>query len=112
MKPIDPALVLALCVAVIATADAGDSPAYYGTDQPFAHPAPPSLGSVPPRTYIPTAPRTFVPVASQHVFSDSRLPTSTDTTARLFIRAYDREHGVYVNEEVVDPGCLNACLGH
>ena len=83
---------------------------YYGDNQPFAHPAPPSLSTVPPRTYIPTPPRDFIPIASEHVFTDSRLPTVADSSVRVFIRTYDVERGVYVNEEVVDPTCLLACL--
>ncbi|VVN31043.1 hypothetical protein PS662_04882 [Pseudomonas fluorescens] len=83
---------------------------YYGADQPFAHPVPPTLSTVPPGSYIPTAPMDFIPIASEHVFSDSRLPTVADATVRVFIRSYDPERGVYVNEEVVDPTCLLACL--
>jgi hypothetical protein len=83
---------------------------YYGDNQPFAHPVPPTLSSVPPRSYIPTAPLDFIPISSEHVFSDSRLPTVADATVRVFIRSYDEERGVYVNEEVVDPTCLLACL--
>ncbi|QVW25449.1 hypothetical protein KJF94_07730 [Pseudomonas hormoni] len=83
---------------------------YYGENQPFAHPVPPTLSTVPPRSYIPTPPLDFIPIASQHEFSDSRLPTVADATVRVFIRSYDPERGVYVNEEVVDPTCLLACL--
>ncbi|MHC8309649.1 hypothetical protein ACYZUC_08510 [Pseudomonas sp. GT1P32] len=83
---------------------------YYGENQPFAHPVPPTLSTVPPRSYIPTAPQDFIPISSEHVFSDSRLPTVADATVRVFIRSYDVERGVYVNEEVVDPTCLLACL--
>jgi hypothetical protein len=83
---------------------------YYGADQPFAHPAPPSLSIVPPGSYIPTSPQAFIPIASQHDFYDSRLPTVADATVRVFIRSYDQEHGVYVNEEVLDPTCLLECL--
>lgn len=111
MKPTDLAPLLALCVIAGVQAD-GSGFSYYGADQPFAHPSPPSLSSVPPRTYIPTAPATFTPISSQHGFADSRLPTVTDTTARVFIRTYDAEHGVYVNEEVADPACQLACLSH
>ncbi|MDU9392076.1 hypothetical protein [Pseudomonas sp. zfem002] len=120
MKPIDLAPLLALCL--VAATQADDSPLqghdasstfiYYGADQPFAHPFPPSLSSVAPKSYIPRAPQTFVPVASRHSFADSRLPTVTDTTARVFIRVYDAEHGVHVNEEVSDPACQLACLRH
>ncbi|MEX3772651.1 hypothetical protein [Pseudomonas sp. MYb118] len=83
---------------------------YYGADQPFAHPVPPSLSTVPPGSYIPTAPQDFIPISSQHEFSDSRLPTVADATVRVFIRTYDAERGVYVNQEVVDPGCLLTCI--
>jgi hypothetical protein len=83
---------------------------YYGADQPFAHPVPPSLSTVPPGSYIPTAPGDFIPIATQHDFSDSRLPTVADATVRVFIRSYDSERGVYVNEEVLDPTCLLECL--
>jgi hypothetical protein len=83
---------------------------YYGADQPFAHPVPPSLSTVPPGSYIPTAPGDFIPIASQHDFSDSRLPTVADATVRVFVRSYDSQRGVYVNEEVLDPSCLLECL--
>lgn len=83
---------------------------YYGPDQPFAHPAPPTLNTVPPRAYIPTAPQDFIPIASEHVFYDSRLPTVADANVRVFIRSYDPERGIYVNDEVLDPSCLLACL--
>ena len=82
---------------------------YYGADQPFAHPVPPTMSTVPPGSYIPTSPQTFTPVSSQHVFADSRLPTVADTSVRVFIRTYDAEHGVYVNQEVLDPTCMLAC---
>ena len=119
MKYANPTLLLAVCLAFVAGAQA-DEPLtptteyssdfqYYGADQPFAHPVPPSLSSVPPRSYIPTAPQAFIPVASEHVFSDSRLPTVADATVRVFIRFYDAERGVYVNEEIIDPTCLLAC---
>ncbi|MNL61640.1 hypothetical protein D3C87_1855890 [compost metagenome] len=83
---------------------------YYGADQPFAHPVPPSMNIVPPGSYIPTAPGEFIPVSSEHVFSDSRLPTVADATVRVFIRSYDPERGVYVNQEVENPGCMQSCL--
>jgi hypothetical protein len=83
---------------------------YYGADQPFAHPVPPTMSTVPPGSYIPTAPGDFIPIATQHDFSDSRLPTVADATVRVFIRSYDSERGVYVNEEVLDPTCLLECL--
>ncbi|VVM90588.1 hypothetical protein PS862_03208 [Pseudomonas fluorescens] len=120
MNKTDLTLAFALCLTATAAAHADDlTPTtdyssefnYYGENQPFAHPVPPSLSSVPPRSYIPTAPREFIPIASQHVFHDSRLPTVADATVRVFIRSYDAERGVYVNEEVPDPSCLLACLG-
>jgi hypothetical protein len=83
---------------------------YYGADQPFAHPVPPSMNIIPPGSYIPTSPQDFVPISSEHVFYDSRLPTIADASTWVFIRTYDAEHGVYVNEEVIDPGCLLECL--
>ncbi|PKH13039.1 hypothetical protein BI292_21670 [Pseudomonas sp. 43NM1] len=83
---------------------------YYGADQPFANPAPFTLNAVPPRAYISTAPQDFIPVASDHVFYDSRLPTVADSTVRVFIRSYDAQRGIYVNDEVLDPTCLLACL--
>ncbi|RON56294.1 hypothetical protein [Pseudomonas frederiksbergensis] len=83
---------------------------YYGPDQPFARPAPPTFSSVPPRTYIPSAPQDFIPIASEHVFYDSQLPTVADANVRVFIRSYDPERGIYVNDEVLDPSCLLACL--
>ncbi|VVM44833.1 hypothetical protein PS645_00442 [Pseudomonas fluorescens] len=120
MKPTELTLLLAFTLSTTATAYAGESLTpttdyssdflYYGDNQPFAHPAPPSLSTVPPRTYIPTAPQDFTPIASEHVFTDSRLPTVADTSVRVFIRSYDVERGVYVNEEVVEPACLLACL--
>jgi hypothetical protein len=112
-------LLLALCLAAPVAAHADDSLMqtesyssefnYYGADQPFAHPSPPSLSTVPPGSYIPTEPGDFIPMSSEHVFSDSRLPTVADTTVRVFIRSYDPERGVYVNQEVVDPSCMMSC---
>jgi hypothetical protein len=118
MKKTDLMLVLVVCLGVTAVARADDMPTtnyssefnYYGNDQPFAHPVPPSMSSVPPGSYIPTAPGDFIPVSSQHVFSDSRLPTVADATVRVFIRSYDAERGVYVNQEVENPGCMLSCL--
>lgn len=120
MKKTDLTLLFALCLTATAAVHADDSPMqtdrsssefnYYGADQPFAHPSPPSLSTVPPGSYISTSPQDFIPIASQHDFSDSRLPTVADATVRVFIRSYDEERGVYVNEEVVDPTCLLACL--
>ena len=119
MKQTDLTLLLALSLTVTTGAHAADlTPTtdyssefnYYGADQPFAHPGPPSLSTVPPRSYIPTAPQDFIPIASQHVFYDSQLPTVADATVRVFIRSYDPERGIYVNDEVLDPTCLLACL--
>lgn len=120
MKHTELPLLLTLCLAATTGVHADDELAppsqyssgfnYYGDNQPFAHPAPPSLSTVPPGSYIPTAPQDFIPIASEHVFSDSRLPTVADATVRVFIRSYDAERGIYVNQEVVDPTCLLACL--
>jgi hypothetical protein len=120
MKHNDLTLLFAFCLAATPGVYADDSlrPTseyssefnYYGENQPFAHPVPPTLSTVPPGSYMPTAPLDFIPIASQHPFSDSRLPTVADATVRVFIRAYDPKRGVYVNEEVVDPTCLLACL--
>ncbi|WP_223448003.1 MULTISPECIES: hypothetical protein [Pseudomonas] len=116
MKKTDLTLLLAVCLSATAVAD--DFPTtnyssefnYYGADQPFAHPVPPSMNIIPPGSYIPTAPGEFIPVSSEHVFSDSRLPTVADATVRVFIRSYDPERGVYVNQEVENPGCMQSCL--
>jgi len=120
MKHTDLPLIFALCLTAATGAHAQDSLTptsayssefnYYGENQPFAHPVPPTLSTVPPRSYIPTPPPDFIPIASQHEFSDSRLPTVADATVRVFIRSYDPDLGVYVNEEVIDPTCLLACL--
>ncbi|MVV49433.1 hypothetical protein EJA72_14470 [Pseudomonas sp. PB120] len=120
MKITDLTLLFAVCLTAATCARADDSSMqtersssefnYYGADQPFAHPAPPSLSTVPPGSYIPTAPATFIPIASQHDFYDSQLPTVADASVRVFIRHYDEEHGVYVNEEVLDPTCVLECL--
>ncbi|MDB5997095.1 MAG: hypothetical protein JWP42_4231 [Pseudomonas sp.] len=120
MKHTDLTLLFTLCLTVTTGVQANDSLTptsdyssefnYYGENQPFAHPVPPTLSTVPPGAYIPKAPLDFIPIASQHDFSDSRLPTVADATVRVFIRSYDAERGVYVNEEVVDPTCLLACL--
>jgi hypothetical protein len=119
MKKTDLTLLLALCLTAPLGAHADDSPMqtntyssefnYYGADQPFAHPSPPSLDIIPPGSYIPTEPGDFMPVSSEHVFSDSRLPTVADATVRVFIRFYDPERGVYVNQEIADPSCMMAC---
>ena len=61
------------------------------------------------RVIHPDSARDFIPVSSEHVFSDSRLPTVADATVRVFIRSYDPERGVYVNQEVLDPSCMMAC---
>ena len=111
-------LLLAVCLSATAVAHADDMPStnyssefnYYGADQPFAHPVPPSMSTVPPGSYIPTAPGEFIPVSSEHVFYDSRLPTVADATVRVFVRTYDPEHGVYVNQEVQDSGCVQSCM--
>ena len=118
MKKTDLILVLAVSLSATAIVHADDMPTtnyssefnYYGADQPFAHPVPPSMSSVPPGTYIPTAPGQFIPVSSEHVFSDSLLPTVADATVRVFVRSYDPERGVYVNQEVENPGCMLSCL--
>ena len=118
MKTTDLILVLAVSLSATAIVHADDMPTtnyssefnYYGADQPFAHPVPPSMSSVPPGTYIPTAPGQFIPVSSEHVFSDSLLPTVADATVRVFVRSYDPERGVYVNQEVENPGCMLSCL--
>jgi hypothetical protein len=119
MKKTDLTLLLAVCLSATAVAHADDMPNttdyssefnYYGADQPFAHPVPLSMSVVPPGSYIPTAPGEFIPVSSEHVFSDSRLPTVADATVRVFIRTYDPERGVYVNQEVENPGCMLSCL--
>ncbi len=120
MKTTDLRLLLALCLitttgayadnSLTPTTDYSSEFNYYGADQPFAHPVPPSMSTVPPGSYIPTAPQDFIPISSQHEFYDSRLPTVADATVRVFIRSYDQQRGVYVNEEVVDPTCLLACL--
>ncbi|MGF6669040.1 hypothetical protein [Pseudomonas monsensis] len=79
-------------------------------NQPFAHPAPYSLQATPPRPYEDTAPQDFVVIPGDHEFYDSQLPTVADATVRVFIRTYDAERGIYVNDEVLDPGCLLECL--
>ena len=99
-----------IALALLPALYLGITPASSADDSAFAHPAPPTLDSLPPQTYIPSAPRTFIPIASEHRFRDSRLPTVADTSVRLFIRVYDAEHGVYRNEEVHDPDCQLACL--
>ena len=120
MKTTDPRLLLALCLITTTGAHADDSLTpttdyssefnYYGADQPFAHPVPPSMSIIPPGSYIPTSPQEFIPISSEHVFYDSQLPTLADASVRVFIRTYDAVHGVYVNEEVLDPSCTLECL--
>jgi hypothetical protein len=120
MKKTDLTLLFALSLTALTGAQADDTLTpttdyssefnYYGADQPFAHPVPPSLSTVPPRSYIPTAPQDFIPIASQHEFHDSILPTVADASVRVFIRSYDPVRGVYVNQEVLDPTCVLECL--
>lgn len=120
MKQTDLTLCFIALLTATSAAFADDSPMqtdssssemiYYGPNQPFAHPAPPTLNPVPPRAYIPAAPLDFIPVATEHVFYDSQLPTVADANVRVFIRSYDPERGIYVNDEVLDPSCLLACL--
>ncbi len=119
MKKTNLTLLVAFYLSATAVAHADDMPNttdyssefnYYGADQPFAHPTPLSMSIVPPGSYIPTAPGEFIPVSSEHVFSDSRLPTVADATVRVFIRSYDPERGVYVNQEVENPSCMMSCL--
>lgn len=104
-------LLLMGCLLAATQAQALDSNfVYYGPDQPFAHPAPYSLNATPPRPYEDTAPEDFVVIPDDHVFYDSRLPTVADATVRVFIRTYDAERGIYVNDEVLDPSCVLECL--
>lgn len=75
MKHTDLPLIFALCLTAATGAHAQDSLTptsayssefnYYGENQPFAHPVPPTLSTVPPRSYIPTPPPDFIPIASQ-----------------------------------------------
>lgn len=120
MKQTDLTLCFIAFLTMASAALADDSPMqtdssssdmiYYGPNQPFAHPAPPTLNTLPPRPYTSTTPQDFTPIASEHVFYDSQLPTVADATVRVFIRSYDPERGIYVNDEVLDPTCLMACL--
>ncbi|WP_053119113.1 hypothetical protein [Pseudomonas sp. P1.31] len=104
-------LLLMGCLLAAAQAQALDSNfVYYGPNQPFAHPAPYSLNATPPRSYEEAAPQDFVVIPGDHEFYDSQLPTVADATVRVFIRTYDAERGIYVNDEVLDPGCLLECL--
>ncbi|VEF10395.1 Uncharacterised protein [Pseudomonas fluorescens] len=104
-------LLLTGCLLAATQAQALDSNfAYYGPNQPFAHPAPYSLRATPPKSYDDAAPQDFVVIADDHVFYDSQLPTVADATVRVFIRTYDAERGIYVNDEVLDPSCLLECL--
>ncbi|WP_339451301.1 hypothetical protein [Pseudomonas sp. EA_5y_Pfl2_R50] len=103
-------LLLTGCLLAATQAQALDSNfIYYGPNQPFAHPAPYSLNATPPRPYEDTAPPDFVVIPGDHEFYDSQLPTVADATVRVFIRTYDAERGIYVNDEVLDPSCLLAC---
>ncbi|MCU0122182.1 hypothetical protein N8H74_28345 [Pseudomonas sp. B2M1-30] len=104
-------LLLTGCLLIATQAQALDSNFnYYGPDQPFAHPAPPSLNAPPPRAYEDEAPQDFIVIPDRHVFHDSQLPTVADATVRVFVRSYDPERGIYVNDEVLDPTCLLECL--
>ena len=120
MKKTDLTLLFTVCLVVASAAHAGESLPltteyssdfnYYGGDQPFAHPAPPSAIMIPPGSYISTSPGDFIPISSQHVFYDSQLPTIASARVQVFIRTYDAEHNVYVNEEVLNPSCTLECL--
>lgn len=104
-------LLLTGCLLVATQAQALDSNfIYYGPDQPFAHPAPYSLNATPPRPYEDTAPADFIVLPGGQEFTDSQLPTVADATVRVFIRTYDAERGIYVNDEVLDPSCVLECL--
>jgi hypothetical protein len=104
-------LLLMGCLLAATQAQALDSNfVYYGPNQPFAHPAPYSLNATPPRSYEEAAPQDFVVIPDDHEFYDSQLPTVADATVRVFIRTYDAERGIYVNDEALDPGCLLECL--
>ncbi|MGP6426199.1 MULTISPECIES: hypothetical protein [Pseudomonas] len=104
-------LLLSACLLAATQAQALDSNFnYYGADQPFAHPAPPSLSAQPPRPFDDTPPQDFIVIPDRHVFHDSQLPTVADATVRVFIRTYDAERGIYVNDEVLDPTCVLECL--
>ncbi|RON68871.1 hypothetical protein [Pseudomonas fluorescens] len=104
-------LLLTGCLLAATSAQALDSNfVYYGPNQPFAHPAPYSLNATPPRPFDDTAPQDFVVVPGGLEFSDSQLPTVADATVRVFIRTYDAERGIYVNDEVLDPTCVLECL--
>jgi len=63
MNKTDLMLAFAVCLTTAAqaddltpTTDYSSGFNYYGENQPFAHPVPLSLSTVPPRSYIPTAP--------------------------------------------------------
>lgn len=104
-------LLLTGCLLTAAQAQALDSNFnYYGPNQPFAHPAPPSLSAQPPRPFDDAAPQDFVVIPDRRVFHDSQLPTVADATVRVFIRTYDAERGIYVNDELLDPTCVLECL--
>ena len=98
-------LLLTGCLLAATQAHALDSNFIY-----YAHSAPPSLSAQPPRPFDDTAPQDFVVIPDRHVFRDSQLPTVADATVRVFVRTYDAERGIYVNDEVLDPTCLLACL--
>jgi len=104
-------LLLIGCLLAATEAQALDSNfIYYGPNQPFAHPAPYSLNATPPRPYEDTAPADFIVLPGGQEFTDSQLPTVADATVRVFIRTYDAERGIYVNDEVLDPSCVLECL--
>jgi hypothetical protein len=104
-------LLLSCCLLAATQAQALDSNFdYYGPNQPFAHPAPPTLNAAPPGDYENTAPQDFIVIPDRHVFYDSQLPTVADATVRVFVRSYDAVRGIYVNDEVLDPTCLLECL--
>ncbi|WP_460118166.1 hypothetical protein [Pseudomonas sp. H3_G09] len=104
-------LLLTGCLLAATEAQALDSNfSYYGPNQPFAHPAPYSLSATPPRPYEDTAPADFIVLPGGQEFTDSQLPTVADATVRVFIRTYDAERGIYVNDEVLDPSCVLECL--
>ncbi|MCF5070280.1 hypothetical protein GIW70_19000, partial [Pseudomonas syringae] len=75
------AVFLTGCLFAVTSAQALDSNFnYYGPNQPFAHPAPPSLNSTPLRTFDDTAPQDFIIIPSDHEFYDSQLPIVADAT--------------------------------
>jgi hypothetical protein len=120
MKKPDLMLLFTVCLVVASAARAGETLPltteyssdfnYYGADQPFAHPAPPSAILIPPGSYTSTSPGEFIPSSSQHVFHDSLLPTIASARVQVFIRTYDADLNVYMNEEVLNPSCTLECL--